>query len=129
MYACGSIELINLLLDAGAHTDDLFTLTWERFSCTALASLTTLFNIGLAQLLLDINADINAADCWEGAVLTAAAMGNAEPVRTLFRAGVGIGSIIDLSERAPVAAAADRNTELVQILLKSGVIPFTTIRI
>ena len=121
MYVCGSIELTKVLLDAGAHTNLLSILDWNRFSITSLVALTALFNNELVQTLLGISADINGADCWGGAVLTAAAVGNVEPIRTLFRVGVSVESIGQWGGIALIVAAADCNMELVQTLLKSGV--------
>ena len=59
IYDWGNIELTKVLLDAGAHTNDLSTLSWARFSPTSLAALTAHFNTELVQTLLDLS-----ADCW-----------------------------------------------------------------
>lgn len=114
--ANGSIELVQLLLDAGADIDA--TDTW---CSTALLAAAKHDNIDVLQLLLDVGAEIEATDCWANtALLAAAKYDNRVAIQILLDAGADIDAKDDFSRSLLQIVSKHGNSETVELLLDTG---------
>lgn len=144
-----AVEIMKLLLDAGAEPDALADLYDAK--CTTMAMLVSSChpaNAGLqaklAETLLDYGARFDGAGTsWQSAVLTALTFGYRETAEALVRRGApvndlataaGLGRVDDVARLLPPADAKERqialalaaqlgNAETVRLLLDAGADP------
>jgi ankyrin repeat protein len=121
----GDIELVRMLLDAGADVNAPPTGSDGQDGDTALQAAAKNGSVELIEILLDAGADINAPPPqeWGRTALQAAAMnGNIELVQILLDASADINAppAEEWGYTVLQAAAKTGNIELVQILLDAG---------
>ena len=120
----GDIELVRILLNAGADVNAPPTDSILLSRHTALQAAAKNGNIELVQILLDAGADINASPSkyvGRTALRAGAENGNIEVVKILLCAGADINTPPgDCGLTALQAAAMGGNIELVKILLDAG---------
>ena len=126
----GDIELVRILLDAGADVNAPPTGSVGQDKHTALQAAAKGGNLELVQILLDAGADVNAPPettnltCTNHgytALQAAALTGNIELVQLLLHAGADVNAPpSDFGYMAIQAAAIGGNIALFQILLNAG---------
>lgn len=125
----GDIELVRILLDAGADVNAPPTGSVEQDMHTALQAAAKSGNLELVQILLDVGADVNApATIKDGctnhgytALQAAALTGNIELVQLLLNAGADVNAPPgNFGYTAIQAAAIGENIALFQTLLNVG---------
>ncbi|OLP79399.1 Ankyrin repeat domain-containing protein 50, partial [Symbiodinium microadriaticum] len=112
----GRIELVRLLIDAGASKD-----TRDEYRRTALTCAASKSHTGIFRLLLEAGADKHVRDVdGKSALVHAASRGNAEIARLLVEAGAAK-NVRDVDGKSALVHAASRgNAEIARLLVEAG---------